>query len=163
MGMTTGFNRVIPGQSLTAAPGSMPYEKPPQFVSPDKAMEYLMQNLVKPDSVTKLKLLLESDVPVEGLVRTILFSGMAEGKWTYDLCVLLAKPLAGLVITIAKLAGAKDFRITSGDGKVSQDIVTLMKQAEKIKALKAKDKPTDVATTPAPVAGPPTTGLMGAL
>jgi hypothetical protein len=106
--MRTRFSKPIPGQSLTATPGNSPWEKPPQFTNVDKAMDFLIDKMLNPKQVAKLNVLLERKVPLEILVQTILFAGFTEGKWTYDMMVLLAKPLSGLLLTIyAKLHNGK--------------------------------------------------------
>ena len=158
-----GFNKLIPGQSLTLAPGSQPYEKPPQFTDGAKAMDFLATNLWKPESINKLLLLLEADVPVEGLVRTILYSGFAEGKWSYDLMVLIAGPLAMMIIAMAKMSGLKDFRVVSNEDKVSAEDAKLYAYVDNMKKLKKPKEDTQAIPEASPTSSIPTSGLMGAM
>ena len=100
--------------------------------------------------------MLSANVPAEAVVRTILFAGFTEGKFSVDTAILLAPVVLMQVVSIAKAAGIEKFRIlmdekpddnfTKAMLRVSEDtgVKGVKKAAEKIKK----------ETTPA-------TGLMG--
>lgn len=95
----------IPGQSLTRAPGSYPFEQPSQFSDPEKALEALVQQISEEKAAMRLLNMMELGVPVYSIVYTILMTGFTEGKWTPDVALLIAEPFATLLFRIAKDAG----------------------------------------------------------
>jgi hypothetical protein len=95
----------IPGQSLARAPGSYPFEQPPQFTDPQEAFEALLEGLSETKATIRLLNMLELGVPVYSLVYTLLMTGFAEGKWTPDVALLMAEPLATLLFRLARDAG----------------------------------------------------------
>lgn len=99
------FSSPVPGESLTSTPRNMAFEQPPQFTELEAATEFIWDQLNKRDSTLKLIAMLDKQVPVDGLVKTILFSGFASGKWTPDLAILMAKPIAAMIMGIGKSAG----------------------------------------------------------
>ena len=95
------FDAPIPGQSLTMHPGSLALEHPPQFTDPNDAAEFLWKQLTSPKQVVKLVLLLR-DTPVEYIARTVLYTGVINGKWTPDLAMLLFNVCMWQIEAIAK-------------------------------------------------------------
>lgn len=95
----------IPGQSLTKPPGSYPFEQPPMFATPEEAFESLVNALAEPKATDRLLNMLELGMPVYSIVYTLLMSGFTEGKWTPDVAMLMAEPLATLMFRLAKDAG----------------------------------------------------------
>jgi len=67
--------------------------------------------MTRPESVVQLATMLSSKVPAEAIVRTILFAGFTEGKWTVDMATLLAPVVLYQIVNIGKAAGIKEFRI----------------------------------------------------
>ena len=97
----------IPGQSLTRAPGTYPFERPPQFVDPEEAFQALLRSMTRERSAEELLNLLEIGVPVKAIVQTILQGGFMEGKWTVDVALLLSQPLTALIFRMAREAGIR--------------------------------------------------------
>lgn len=109
------FDAPIPGQSLTQEVGSAPYESPPQFVEVDDALEYLFDKLSEKRQATRLVLLLKKGVPVEYIVRTILYDGFTKNKWTPDVALLMGRILMAMVISIGYTAGVKNMKLWNPD------------------------------------------------
>lgn len=101
------FNSPQPGQSLTAEPGSRPWEQPPQFVNPDDAFIYVMDRMAKKENVTQMLNLLDKGVSVNAVTEMVLQSGVMNGKWSPDLAMILAEPTATLIMRTARDAGVK--------------------------------------------------------
>lgn len=99
------FSAPIPGQSLTHEPKNMPYEKPPQFVQVDEAMNFLMNQILEPHYLKQMLQLMNAGMSIEAITRTIIMTGFATGKWTPTLGMLLYKPVMLTLIAIAKKAG----------------------------------------------------------
>lgn len=94
----------VPGQSLTETPGNAKWEHPPQYSDPRKAAEMVWRQLTKPENSKRLIGLLKLGTPVEALVRTTLFAGFSEGKWTVDTGMLIARPIAAMITALGKAA-----------------------------------------------------------
>lgn len=102
------FSFPIPGHSLTHEPKNMPWEKPPQFVKVDEAMNFLMNQILETHYLKQMLQLMSAGMSIEAITRTIIMTGFATGKWTPTLGMLLYKPLMLTLITIAKRAGLTD-------------------------------------------------------
>ena len=121
------FSGPIPGHSLTTPPKSQPWEKAPQFNNVDDAMDFIIRSTMKPKKIAKLVNLLKQGVPVEGLVRTILFAGFTEGKWSMDLMILLGETVSMLLAVIYKKHTGKDPKITFNEGQADPQLADIMK------------------------------------
>ena len=108
---TNDFDRPIPGQSLTDEPGNYPWEHPPQYSDVREARDRIFEGMTQEENAKQLLTMLVSDVPAEAIVRTVLFAGFTEGKWTVDMATLLAPIVLIQVIGLAKAAGIEKFRI----------------------------------------------------
>ena len=69
------FDRPIPGQSLTDEPKNYPWEHPAQFSDLREARDRIFEGLTQEESVQQLYTMLRPNVPVEAIVRTVLFAG----------------------------------------------------------------------------------------
>lgn len=87
------FNGPIPGASLTHELGSQPDERPPMFVDPSEAYEFLVDRISSPDVFKRIAVAAELGVPLELMVRPIVFAGWAEGYYTNDVMHLIAGPV----------------------------------------------------------------------
>lgn len=97
----------IPGQSLTNEPGSRPWEKPPQFVNEDEAIEYMLPRILNPQFGMRTAALMEKGMPATDITDTILKSGFAEGKWNPDLAALIGLPIFTAVLKSVEMTGKK--------------------------------------------------------
>jgi hypothetical protein len=104
----------------------MVFEKPPQFTDLETATEFIWEQLNKRGSMLKLLAMLDKQVPVDGIVKTILFSGFASGKWTPDLAILMAKPIIAMVMAIGRGAGIKLRNKTEKKSKGQKDLETII-------------------------------------
>lgn len=99
------FSAPVPGESLTGKPKNMPFEHPPQFTDIEEATEFVWDQLNNRNTTLQLLALLDKQTPVDGLAKTILFTGFASGKWTPDLAILMVKPVVAMIVAIGKGAG----------------------------------------------------------
>ena len=109
------FNRLdapVPGESLTATPRNAKWEHPPQMPQTGDAFEFIWSQMHKEPMLTQLISLLDTGVPVEALVKTVLFSGFSEGKWSVDGAILLAEPVFMSIAALAKNAGLKEVNLS---------------------------------------------------
>ena len=85
------FDAQIPGQSLTDTPGNYPWDHAPQYSDVEKASEYIWDKIHEKKVLEQVITFLENDVPVEAVVRLILFGGFVEGKWNPDVAILFSE------------------------------------------------------------------------
>jgi hypothetical protein len=113
--------RPIPGQSLTNDPDSpAAYEKAPEFTNVHKAIEYLFNNIIQEQSYMPIMQAVSSGTPVMELVQLVLFDGFQQGKWNPDLMIMLAEPLAYIIIALAERADI-DVVIYRGEDEDEKD------------------------------------------
>ncbi len=96
-------NRPIPGQSLTSDPDNpAPYERPPQFTNVHEATMYLWDFVTEDSTYVALMTGISKGVPVMSITQVILFNEFQQGKWNPDLMLMLAEPLAYMLIALAE-------------------------------------------------------------
>ena len=139
----TQMGRPIPGQSLTADPDNpAPYEKPPQFTSVHAASEYIFGKLIEEETYVQLMDLLDDDMPVMDIVRTLLFQGFTEGKWNPDLLMMLVEPVAYMLLALAERADIDPviYRGEDEDEADEMDLMGVKLTPDKVKMMQQKLK-----------------------
>lgn len=134
------FGAPVPGQSWTMPPKTAKWEHPPQFTDLKKAMYYMMDQLTDSFYMKKLLTMMDANMPIEAIARTLLFGGFTQGKWTVDIALLMYKPLMLSLIAIAHRAGLKDVPVLMPKSVVSskQAGLKMFMMADKIKNAKTK-------------------------
>ena len=85
-----GFDFPIPGESLTSSPdNSKAWERPPEYVNEDKAMEALYLLLTDQDKLPDLIKLIDSGVPIDEIAQVILYQGYTAGQYNPDLMLTM--------------------------------------------------------------------------
>ncbi len=114
-------NRPIPGQSLTNNPDT-PYiwEGAPEHVDFKEALQDVTTQLLKPENMEPILGAINDGVPIMDLVSQISYVGFREGKFNPDLMLLLAEPLAYILMYMSENAGIK-YRIDSDDAASAAD------------------------------------------
>tara|TARA_R100001015_G_C4617392_1_gene173661 strand:- start:45 stop:569 length:525 start_codon:yes stop_codon:yes gene_type:complete len=106
------FNAPIPGQSLTDEPGKWPWEQPAKYTDLKETLDVTMDRLFKPKFLERVITMLKAGIPVEGIARTIVFAGFAEGQYTVDVATMITKPVFEAVLTIGLIAEVENMQIT---------------------------------------------------
>ena len=108
--------RPIPGSSLTNSPESpYPWEKAPQFVEIQPAIDSLFVELSEPEAYHSLMDLVRNEVPVGDIAQVILIDGFQKGMWNPDLMLLLIEPTMYMIIAFAEKAGIQDYVTYEGE------------------------------------------------
>ena len=97
------FDRPIPGQSLTTPPKNAPYERPPEVVDPEKALQIHLDHLTNPDRMEDAMFFLEMGVDMVTLVEGILRSAVMEGIHTVDVSLIIAPVIHEYIKSTADL------------------------------------------------------------
>jgi hypothetical protein len=106
------FNAPIPGQSLTDEPGGYSWENPPRYAKVDEVSDELMKRIFTKESVKNILMMLEAGIPVEGVARTIVFAGYAEGQYNPDVGFIIARLAFESVLTIGVVGKVKNLKIS---------------------------------------------------
>ena len=109
------MKRSIPGEGMSNDPENpYPFEQAPEFAVHREALEYLFVTITDEDKYVDILMAIEQGVPIMELTQVILFKGFTEGKWNPDLMMLLAEPLAFMLMALAERQGI-DYVITRDD------------------------------------------------
>lgn len=133
--MYNPLNGPIPGESLTKAPGSMPFERPPEITDPEEAIQMHLSRLSKSDKVQDILDMLELDIDVVTLTEGILRSAVATGIHSIDISLAIAPVVHEFIKTTAEDAGI-EFKEGLDDPKEKQK----RKAIDKAKAAKMVEK-----------------------
>jgi len=109
------FDAPIPGQSLTDTPGNAPWEHPPQMTDPEQILEGLYDKITNGEFREQLIAMLDAGVPVEAVVRVMVFSGFMQGKFTPDVGFMIVEPLMKLVAAVGIRAGIDRLKLSLDD------------------------------------------------
>lgn len=91
------FDGPIPGENFTSDTKSYPWHQPPEFVSIGPALDKMSQKITDRKTAPLLMSMAETGLPLYKLSQIIVMEGMASGKWTLDLGLLLAGPITKIL------------------------------------------------------------------
>jgi len=115
-------DRPIAGQSLTQDPDNpAAYERPPSITTKEEGIEYCMDIILDDDNFPVIMNALAEGVPVMDLVQGILVNSFEEGVFNPDLMLLLAEPLAYLLLGISEREGIRATIVTDPDDPYDPD------------------------------------------
>lgn len=121
----TKLQGAIPGESLTKPPGASPWEKAPQFIHLDDALEYFWSKLNNPDKAVELYAMLKSQIPVESIARTILLTAFTKGIINVDIALQALPTVVKQIAAIGKFMGVNNMIIKNPDRKKDQKLASL--------------------------------------
>lgn len=100
------MKRAVPGEGMSNNPDSpYPFESAPEFTVQREALEYLFTVITDESKYAGILGAIDDGVPIMELTQVILFKGFTEGKWNPDLLMLLAEPLAYMLMALAERQG----------------------------------------------------------
>jgi hypothetical protein len=109
------MKRSAPGEAMSNNPDSpYPFESAPEFTVQREALEYLFTVITDESKYVDILIAIDNGVPIMELTQVILFKGFTEGKWNPDLLLLLAEPLAYMLMALSERQGI-DYVINSDD------------------------------------------------
>ena len=109
------FDTPIPGQSLTDTPGNSPWEHPPQYTDPEQILDGLYNQITNGEFTEQIIAMLDAGIPVEAIVRVMVFSGFTQGKYTPDVGLMIVEPLMNLISAVGIRAGIKELKLSLED------------------------------------------------
>ena len=169
--MSFVFNGPVPGQSLTAEPKSLPFERPADIVDPIEALEMHIDNMSEPDAIEDALFFLEMGLDLVTLVEGILRSAVMEGVHSLDISLIIAPVLHEHIKSIADAADLdydEGFDDAGRDKTLEYERDTmrakkLLKQISKEEGIEEEEPEVQVKEEPemeTTDVAPPTQGLM---
>lgn len=101
------FDRPIPGQSLTDTPKNAPYERPPEIVDPELALQVHLARLNDADRMEGIMYTLEMGVDLVTLVEGILRGAVLNGIHTIDVSLIIAPVIHEFIKSTADELGVE--------------------------------------------------------
>ena len=112
----------IPGQSLTNNPEiRQPYERPPEFVSKTEALEFFLDAFLQEEKYDAIMEVLREGTPVMDLVQLFVMDAFKSGKINPNMMLLLAKPLAYILLGLAEKEGIRAEIVDDPDDDENDD------------------------------------------
>lgn len=109
------MGRPIPGQSMTNDPKNpAPYEQAPMLTNVNEASKYLWDFVTEEKHYAAIMTGLNQGEPVMNFVKVILFNEFTKGAFNPDLMLIMAEPLAFMIIALAERLDI-DIQITEDD------------------------------------------------
>ena len=114
-GRALELRRPVTGESLTGDPEKpWPWEQPPQLTEQNDVLEYYFDLFTSEDVYERILDLMEDEVAIMDIVQIFLTKGFQEGLFNPDMMLMIAEPLAYMLISLAERAGI-DFVITDDE------------------------------------------------
>ena len=127
------LDRPIPGQSLTNDPDTpLPFEQPATYTNRDDALQYFFALFVDEENYSNIMELIDTPFPIMDIVKIYLVEAFEEGLINPDMVMLLAEPLAYMLMALAERAGI-DFVIERPDADDEEDDEETTEDAEERK------------------------------
>ena len=105
--MIDQFEAPVPGSSLTMEPGGQAYERPPQIVDVEEAIQMHLTRLSEKEKLEGIVDALELGITVKELTTGLLRSAVAEGIHTIDISMLVAPIVHEFIKNTADEAGVE--------------------------------------------------------
>jgi hypothetical protein len=97
----------IPGENFTSDTRSYPWHQPPKYTTLTPALDYLSKKLSDTATAKQLVSFVETKLPLYKISQIIIMEGMANGKWTLDLGLLMAGPVTKLIEIVCSVYGVE--------------------------------------------------------
>ena len=131
-----GLDAPIPGQGLTAPLGGRPWQRPPEFSTPEQALAFYVEKITDKRTSKKMFDLLELGLQLDKLVDTMQLGGVMEGLHSVDVGMIIAPALHEVITGMADKVGVKYTSMTT----VNEDAPTESQVAVVMDELRAEDK-----------------------
>lgn len=96
------FDAPIPGENYTSDTRNYAWHRPPEYTSFDDALEYLFEIVTEEEAAIAIISMMEIGVDISSLVGMTMTKGLGAGKWSQDMALLLAGPLAHIFVIMAR-------------------------------------------------------------
>lgn len=132
------FEAPIAGESLTTTPRNAPYERPPEIVDPEEAIQMHLTRLSEAEKMEAILDALELGVDVKSLTKGYLRSAVANGIHTVDISLLITPVIHEFIKRTADDAGVEYEEGLVNEGKESKRREAMEMQKAKIRLRKGQ-------------------------
>lgn len=87
----------IPGENFTSDTKNYPWHQPPEFSNVGDALEKMALKLSSPKVARGVMAFADAGFPLTRITQMIVMEGVAQGKWTVDMGLLLAGPFCKIM------------------------------------------------------------------
>jgi len=126
------FDAPIPMASMTEELGSRAYEKPPQYTDPADAFDVIIDGLTTEKAMERISIAVQLGVPAELVTQSLMFSGWATGKYSFDTMLYLAGPVFEVLTNLLDQADVNYQKFAEREGDT--DIEEAMKLLKKLQS-----------------------------
>jgi len=92
----------IPGENFTSDERNYPWHRPPDISDLDEGIEYTVRYLTEGVTGQRYLAYIKGGVSVATVVDMVVTIGIGRGKWTPDFALLLAGPVARILMIMCK-------------------------------------------------------------
>ena len=96
------MNGPIPGENYTTDTKNFPWHRPPQFTNLDDAIEYSVKFIMDEERSDNYIIMLQIGWSVVDMSQMFIMNGISKGLWTFDMGLLLAGPIAHILVIMAR-------------------------------------------------------------
>lgn len=150
------FDAPVAGANYTADTRNYPWHRPPDLVNYDEGVDYIINKLQDPEQLETVYALLKIDIQVSTVVTSLLMQAISRGKFSIDLAILMAGPLARY---IGIIADEQDIKYDMGVGDEDRIKITPTSLKMALGIIDDDEEPEEVLEEPIVEASG---GLMGA-
>ena len=142
--MASFLEAPVPGQSLTDQPKNWPWENPPEMADTEEATRYYINKLADEDVMDDLSVVLGGGMPVAPFVKTLLTTGVMNGRHSVDVSIIIA-PVIHAFIKAAMTSYGIEVRddITSPEEELKEREKQRLMTALELAMADADKKPDD--------------------
>jgi hypothetical protein len=87
----------IPGENYTSDTKNYPWHQPPEFSNVTDALDKMSLKLTQPKIARGIMAFADAGFPLVRITQMIIMEGIAQGKWTVDMGLLLAGPFCKII------------------------------------------------------------------
>lgn len=96
------FDGPIPGENFTADTKNFPWHRPPQYTNLDDCIDAIIQKILDEEASDSFLTMIEMGFTIVDVSQLIVQSGIGKGLWTTDMGILLAGPVAHILVIMAR-------------------------------------------------------------
>lgn len=138
----------IPGENFTSDTKNYPWHRPPEFTELDEAIDYVSKVMTNDSGSEAIISMLEMGMSVVMVSDIVITKGISTGKWTPDLGLILAGPVAHIIVIMAREYGIDyDLGVETRKSTPTSAFFREAKKIDKKKAAEAGEAGAEVGET----------------
>ena len=124
------YDVAVPGEGLTGELGAKPYEQPPMMPTVEENIQFYMQQLLNPQIMPRIAANLDRGRRVSDFAEFLVTSGVAEGRQSIDVGVLVLPVVMETVALIGDMYDVEyDMGLPTGSEESEDHFVDLAMSA----------------------------------